>query len=321
MEAPQLFFALTRSRPSLARVAGFVAIAAVAASGPVRELSAQATRTTVVIVGVSDAETGQALNGAQVFFPALGRSALTDALGESRASIPSGAHRIRIRFLGYSAIDTSLTFTGDTTGVVFRLARVAKTMETVEVRTTSPKMKDFEMRRGIGLGRFLTAEQIEKDSNRPFGIVAMTRFPGLQMVTDSDGRPHLSSIRGSCGGDTSPSEMILSGARSGGSGGRGGATGGGGGPGSTGGSAGGTGSGSGPGSGASGSSQTSFGSCTPGKACYVITFLDGIQLDSADFDLVTTWDIAGVEYYTGNNVPARYRVSGAACGVMLVWSK
>ena len=59
----------------------------------------------------------------------------------------------------------------------------------------------------------------------------------------------------------------------------------------------------------------------PSKHCYVVTFLDNIQLDQADFDLVTTRDIAGVEYYTGNNVPARYRVSGAACGVLLVWSK
>jgi len=320
MEAPGLVLAGTPSRWSFARVAACVVAGAMIASGIARQLSAQAPPTTVVVVGVSDAETGQALNGAQVFFPALGRSALTDGLGESRSTIPAGTHRIRVRFLGYVAVDTSLQFIGDTTGVVFRLARAAKTMETVEVKATSPKLKDFEMRRTIGLGRFLTADQIEKDSNRPFGIVAMTRFPGLQMVTDSDGRPHLSSVRGACGGDTSPSEAFLAGARSGGSGGRGAATTGGGAPGSSG-SAGGTGSATGPGSSGGGASQTSFGSCTPGRPCYVITYLDGIQLDSADFDLVTTWDIAGVEYYTGNSVPARYRVSGAACGVMLVWSK
>ena len=70
-----------------------------------------------------------------------------------------------------------------------------------------------------------------------------------------------------------------------------------------------------------GVTRTSMGSCMPSKQCYVVTFLDNLQLDSADFDLITTWDIAGVEYYTGNSVPARYRVSGAACGVLLVWSK
>ena len=229
---------------------------------------------------------------------------------------------IRIRFLGYAAADTSLEFVGDTTGVVFRLPRVATSIEAVEIKApSSQNLKEFEMRRTIGLGRYLTQEQLEKDSNRPFGIVAMTRFPGLQLVTDSDGRPHIASVRGSCGAGTSPAEGILAGARGGGGGGRGAATTGGT-PTGVGGSGGGSGSGSGPGSGgASGSTRTSLGSCMPSKACYVVTFLDNIQLDFADFDLVTTWDIAGVEYYSGNSVPPRYRVSGAACGVLLVWSK
>src|SRR5690349_1891842 len=140
-----------------------------------RQARAQSTRSTVVVVGVSDAETGQALQGAQVFFPVLGRTSLTDGLGESHTTIPSGTHRIRVRFLGYAAMDTSLSFTGDTSGVVFRLARAATTMDVVEVKTTSPRLKDFEMRRELGIGRFLTADQLEREGSRPFGIVAQTR--------------------------------------------------------------------------------------------------------------------------------------------------
>jgi len=306
------------------RTIAFSLVAALASvlTSPVGTAGAQGPpASTVVIVGVSDSQTGEALQGAQIFFPALGRSGLTDGLGEARTTIPSGIHRIRVRFLGYVAVDTSLTFVGDTSGVVFRLPRAPTTMETVEVKTTSPRMKDFEMRRTIGLGRFLTADQLDKEGSRPFGIVATTKFPGLQFVTDTDGRPHIASVRGSCGAGTSPSEAILAGARGGGSGGRGAATTGGGPTGSTG-SGGGSGSGTTPGSsGQSGATRTSFGSCMPSKQCYVVTFLDDIQLDSADFDLITTWDVAGVEYYTGNSVPPRYRVSGAACGVMLVWSK
>ena len=301
---------------------GLVAALASVLASPIGTAGAQGTpATTVVIVGVSDSQTGEALQGAQIFFPTLGRSGLTDGLGEARTTVPSGIHRIRVRFLGYVAVDTSLTFVGDTSGVVFRLPRVPTTMETVDVKTTSPRMKDFEMRRTIGLGRFLTADQLDKEGSRPFGIVAMTKFPGLQLVTDTDGRPHIASVRGSCGAGTSPSEAILAGARGGGSGGRGAATTGGGPTGSTG-SAGGSGSGTSAGSSSpGGATRTSVGSCMPSKQCYVVTFLDDIQLDSADFDLITTWDVAGVEYYTGNSVPPRYRVSGAACGVMLVWSK
>jgi hypothetical protein len=53
----------------------------------------------------------------------------------------------------------------------------------------------------------------------------------------------------------------------------------------------------------------------------VQTYLDDVLLDEADFDIITTWDLAAVEYYTGSTMPVRYRLSGSACGVMLLWSK
>ena len=282
--------------------------------------AARAQSTTVFVAGVSDAGTGQALRGAEILFPELGRSARTDGLGEARMpGIPVGSHRIRVRFIGYAAADTVLPFQGDTTGIVFRLERSAVRMEAVEVKAVgSPRLREFELRRQIGVGKYLTADQLEREKDRDFGIVAMSRFPGLQVVHDGDGRPHIASMRGSCGGTSSPSEAIRAGARGGGSGGRGAAT--------TGGTPTGV-----QGSGGSGQGSAtneppvgtaiSAGSCTPNKACIVQTYLDDILLDEADFDIIATWDLAGVEYYSGAQVPVRYRISGAACGVMLLWSK
>jgi hypothetical protein len=282
--------------------------------------AARAQATTVLVVGVSDAGTGQALRGAEVLFPELGRSGRTDGLGEARiAGIPVGSHRIRVRFIGYAAADTMLPFQGDTTGIVFRLERSAVRMEAIEVKGVGPsRLREFEMRRQGGVGKYLTADQLEREKDREFGVVAMSRFPGLQVVHDGDGRPHIASIRGSCGVTSSPSEAIRAGARGGGSGGRGAAT------------AGGTPTGV-QGSGGAGQGSTtneppvgtaiSAGSCTPNKNCIVQTYLDDILLDEADFDIIATWDLAGVEYYSGAQVPVRYRISGAACGVMLLWSK
>ena len=315
-----------RSVCSLAPLTAHVACSALAALASLglapTNARAQSAPTSVIIVGVSDAETGEALTGTQVFLPALSRTASTDGLGEARfLSIPSGLHRIRIRRLGYAAVDTSLNFVGDTTGVVFRLMRTPVSVEGVEVTATAPaRLRDFEMRRGIGLGRYLTATDLEKEGGRPFGIVAMTKFPGLQYVTDGDGRPHVASVRGSCGVGTSPSEAIVTRARSGGSGSRGMSAGGGNPGGVEGSPGGGTGSDGGRGM-TSSNANAALGTCAPTKQCYVLAFLDNLQLDSADFDLISTWDIAGVEYYTGNSVPPRYRVSGSACGVLLVWSK
>ena len=287
-----------------------------------REIALAQTPTTVLVVGVSDATNGLALQGAEVVFPELGRSGRTDGLGEVRmGGIPVGSHRIRVRFIGYAAADTILPFQGDTTGIVFRLERAATKMEAVEVKAAGPsRLREFDIRRQSGLGKYLTADQLAKEANRDFGIVAMSRFPGLSVVHDGDGRPHIASVRGSCGVGSSPSEMVLAGSRGGGSGGRGAAT--------TGGTP--TG-GKGSGSGVAGQGSipddppvgTAFsaGSCTPNKACLVQTYLDDILLDEADFDIIATWDLAGVEYYSGAQIPVRYRVSGSACGVMLLWSK
>jgi len=283
------------------------------------QVTAQVTAQTVLVVGVSDAATGQALQGAQVVFPGLLLSGRTDGLGEARiVGIPVGMHRIRVRFLGYTAADTTLPFQGDTTGIVFRLARAVVTMDAVEVKASGPsRLRDFDARRRLGLGKYLTIDQLEKEGNRDFGNVAMTRFPGLRVVHDGDGRPHIASTRGSCGVGSSPTEVLRVGSRGGGSGGRGAAT--------TGGTPTGV-----PGSGGSGSSGSTeppvgsamaAGSCVPTKSCFVHVYLDDVLLDEADFDIITTWDLAGVEYYSGAQMPARYRTSGSACGVMLLWSK
>ena len=62
-------------------------------------------------------------------------------------------------------------------------------------------------------------------------------------------------------------------------------------------------------------------SCLTSKPCLVQMYLDGMRLSEDDFGLIKTQHLAGIEYYTGATVPAQYRIAGAACGVMLVWTK
>ena len=269
---------------------------------------------TVVAVGVADAASGEPLRGAEVLFPALGRAIRTDGMGEAKLlEIPIGSHRIRVRFLGYVAADTTLQFQGDTTGIVFRLDRMAITLNPIEVKAqASARLKDFEVRKRIGTGKYLTAVDLEKDANREFGMVAMSKFPGLRLIHDGDGRPHIASNRGSCGVASTLNDALRPASKTGGSGGRGTAAGGGADQGPKGG-----GSFDDPPVG----TLTATGSCSPNKACLVQVYLDDVLLDEADFDIITTWDLAAVEYYTGSTMPVRYRLSGSACGVMLLWSK
>jgi hypothetical protein len=55
--------------------------------------------------------------------------------------------------------------------------------------------------------------------------------------------------------------------------------------------------------------------------CFVTLYLDGIDVPRQDIELVRTWDLAAVEYYTPEQVPVRYRTKFYACGVVLLWSK
>ena len=262
---------------------------------------AQGGRSTYA-VHVTDAESGSALVGAEVVIPQLKLVYLTGPDGRARIDIPGGPQRIRVRMLGYAPADTTIRFAGDTTTLAFRLARSAGALPDVNVTATEvPRaLKDFETRRKQGLGRYLTEPDLARDADREFTLVATTRFPGLTMQTDTDGRPHVTSTRSNCGGDQGRVSADNRGVERVGSK-----------PGMK----------DGLGSrGIDGEPQMK-GSCSNLLPCLVPIFLDDIELGEVDAGIIRTWDLSGAEYYTPSTVPPRYRRSGSACGVLLLWSK
>ena len=70
-----------------------------------------------------------------------------------------------------------------------------------------------------------------------------------------------------------------------------------------------------------GSSEASTSSCFSDHPCHVKLFLDDQPVAEADINIVHTSELYGVEFYSIGNAPPQYQVSGAACGVMLLWSK
>lgn len=263
--------------------------------------AAQGTHSTFT-VGVADAASGAPIAAAEVFLPELRRLVRTDSLGQARmAGVPLGTHRVRVRRLGFAPSDVVLKFEQDTTDAVFRLER--STVELREIDVTAEQvphaLRDFETRRKQGIGRFLTQADLSRDANRDFADVAAMRFPGLTLKTDEFGKPHIASTRSNCG-SAPPSggngrktnARIVETAR-----------------------------GSASGGGSSANAATSSGSCFSVRPCFVQVYLDGINLGEADDGLIRTWDLAGAEYYTGASMPARYRTSGSACGVLLLWSR
>ena len=60
---------------------------------------------------------------------------------------------------------------------------------------------------------------------------------------------------------------------------------------------------------------------TGGPPCFVTMYLDNVEQLPEDADIIRTWDLATVEYFSADQVPVRYRTKRYGCGVMLLWSK
>ncbi|MDE3054480.1 MAG: carboxypeptidase regulatory-like domain-containing protein [Gemmatimonadota bacterium] len=222
---------------------------------------AAAQRTTTFVAAVADAATGAPVRDAQVLLTDLYRVARTNWMGEATFSdVPAGKHVVRVRKPGFVPAELTLMFRGDTVGQVFMLGEIPHTLDTIRVtaQATPPYLQPFENRRRIGIGRFLTANDLANEGLKDFRLIAETRFPGLRVQRDSSGR-----------------EMLLNAVPRDG-----------------------------------------------GNPCPVVVYLDGQQIDQGDvWNLVQTWDLAGVEFYDGTDTPSQYRVSGSMCGVVLLWSK
>ena len=180
--------------------ASFVASLLVAL--PIAALGGQGGRTSTLVAGVADAETGQPLEGAEVILLGVHRLARANVMGEAVvAGVPHGPQRVRVRRLGYAPAEVDLAMSGDTTGAVFRLQRSVTQLGAVRVEAEwmPPKMKEVEARRKRGIGRFLSDTDLDKDRDRDFQLVLTTRVPGLKTVIDANGGRVLASTRDNLG--------------------------------------------------------------------------------------------------------------------------
>jgi hypothetical protein len=141
-------------------------------------------RATTLIVSVGDAATGAFISGAEVGLPSLRKTARTAWDGEARFSaLTTGKYHIQVRALGYAPGDLDVEVTGDSMGVHFQLERVTAALDTVRVtdRKILPRMEEFESRRKMGLGRFLTDSALRDDRSQSMQWVLASRFPGIRV--------------------------------------------------------------------------------------------------------------------------------------------
>jgi hypothetical protein len=261
-----------------------------------------------LVVGVSDISTGSPIADAEVSLTGVRRMARSNGAGEALlVNVPAGTYEIHVRRLGYAAAAIRFAMGPDSARVSIMLKESAAGLDTVHVvasAITTERHRQFDARQRRGLGRFLGPEALERERIQDFPIVAVEHFPGLALITGRGGQWQLASRHGSCGVDTTYETLSSAGSMI-----RGEAI------------------GSrltGAGSGARqtvADAATSQSSCFSDHPCHVKLFLDDQPVAETDINIVHTSELYGVEYYATGNAPPRYQVSGAACGIILLWTK
>ena len=157
-------------------------------------LAAPVATFTGVVVS-ADSTVGPLLD-AEVLLPELQRSIRTNARGEFRFDdVPVGPQRVQVRRLGFGALDTQLTFVANeehSRRIV--LSRIT-VLDSVETRAEY-RIPSFEENRRVGLGHFLTRDDLAKMENRTFSAV-LSNFNGTKFIPGKVGnRVYLASSRG-----------------------------------------------------------------------------------------------------------------------------
>lgn len=145
-----------------------------------------ASRESVFVATVADANTNAPITSADVAVSDLARSGRTNWIGEATiAGIAPGRHHVEVRRLGYAPATLDVLFDRDTVGVFFRLGPVADGMDTVKVLGKvyrSPMLDEFDARRRMGIGYFLSDSILHADSLMPVATIIEQHLPGFRSI-------------------------------------------------------------------------------------------------------------------------------------------
>jgi hypothetical protein len=142
----------------------------------------------VRVVGVFDAESGEAIPGAEVIDEMARRTVVSSARGIAPLTFAdTGASLIEVRKVGYTPDVVLIRHSpGDTIPVTVVLRRASDSQILPKVVVTdsapafiSPALRGFEERRRTGLGHFLTESELRASEHRKLADLLQARVPGI----------------------------------------------------------------------------------------------------------------------------------------------
>lgn len=172
------------------------AISAAFAVGP---LSAQSASLSGSVV-TDPAE--QPIANAEIVFTKLNLSGRSDAKGNfSITGVPTGKQEVTVRRIGYEPVVTIVNFgASQKVEVDFMLKAIATKLDKVNVNANASeryaiRLRDFEDRRALGTGKFLTADYFANADGRTMSNLISAKITGLG-TTGSGSKQILIAQRG-----------------------------------------------------------------------------------------------------------------------------
>jgi hypothetical protein len=186
------------------RALGLGVVLTLAVSG--RTSAAQATNSMfgALVGSVLTDRTDKPIFDAEIELTDIGLKAKTDSAGNFEIKdVPAGVHPIVIRALNFDMLQNTLTFhAGETLSRDFLLRPVAemrlRIKGSAETSTDGGRLAEFEARRKMGSGRFITREVFEESNGRrQFAELLMNKISGVVLVSNSGERSLATGNRGS----------------------------------------------------------------------------------------------------------------------------
>lgn len=140
------------------------------------------------------------LANVEIVFTDLNRSVRSDKDGNFLfGGLPLGKHNVTVRLVGYEPLTTIITLVdAKPLEVDLLLKETTTTLKNIEIKAASPyaaRLAEFESRREIGAGKFLTAEVFAKNDGRPVSGIMKEKIAGFRSVS-VNGRTWIASLRG-----------------------------------------------------------------------------------------------------------------------------